>query len=376
MAARCERGLFLRNSRLEALRVAAMFAIVAHHSVFYGMRGAQGAEMALSPLLVAWSSLGKWGVDVFVLVGAYFMADTGARWRHARATWIQTWTTSVVLLAVVLLVPHADAVPPAAIVEAVLPVFTGEYWFITNYLVLMALSPLLVLAIKNMDKRGHLIALALPVVMWSLGSLVPLPGDLPAFSNLAWFVVLFLVGAFLRRYGIPFRAAVSRNIALASTASVAAGAAILAEVVPRVFPGQDGTATISAQTSPIVLLGAASAVAWAVTGPSSSWPFVDRLAATMLGVYLVHENPLVRSALWSATRGFAVRLTGVDDEALVVVLSSLAVFVIAIGLELLRRFALQRPADAAARRIEIVTRRVAQKCAHLVYRWRVRSARD
>lgn len=80
-----------------------------------------------------------------------------------------------------------------------LPVLRTKYWFVTAYLLLYVFQPYLQLLIKVMDNRVHKELICIMVVVWSIipSLLLKVESEL-FFNRFIWFVVLYIVGAFIR----------------------------------------------------------------------------------------------------------------------------------------------------------------------------------
>src|SRR5690554_4841112 len=115
-----------RNSTIEVLRIIAMIAIVAHH---YGVHGgvmdgtnSAGTGVALSVI----SGFGKWGVNLFVLVGAYFMVERTTRGRALASIYSQVLPISWLILAFTAIFA-IDTLSAGDAKTATLPVIFSQY---------------------------------------------------------------------------------------------------------------------------------------------------------------------------------------------------------------------------------------------------------
>ena len=65
-----------RNSNLELLRIIAIFMIVFHHIGFYGLK-IESDLFTYNYIIKSFLALpGKLGVNIFILISAYFMTNT------------------------------------------------------------------------------------------------------------------------------------------------------------------------------------------------------------------------------------------------------------------------------------------------------------
>ncbi|WP_430868468.1 acyltransferase family protein [Demequina aurantiaca] len=329
-----------RNSVIEAYRILAMFAIVAHHYGVHGgvLKGTGGDNV--QNFLLGYSSMGKWGVDVFVLIGAYFMAQSTFRWRGMRAVLIQVWTTSWIIL-IVALIWLPGGVSTRTVWRAIAPVSTNYYWFVTVFVMLMILSPFINILVKAMTRRQHLTLVGVLFVAWSLLSLVPEVSF--GVSNLAWFVELYLIAAFIARYPLSGTArgwgaaAIGFAVAVPLT-TILAGAAARAVPVLEITPG-----LIRAQESPLVVLAAVCGLVAATKMRPRVSPAINLVASAAFGVYLIHDNPIIRPLLWKDWVGTVEAVQSPWLLPLHALLWSLAIYAAATLIELGRQRLVQRP---------------------------------
>jgi surface polysaccharide O-acyltransferase-like enzyme len=86
------------------------------------------------------------------------------------------------------------------------PVHMKHYWFVTSYVILMLFVPILNIAIKQMNRVQHLTCTVLFVLYQTLPkSVLPLVfTDDDAGYGPIWLICLYLIAAYIRKYGISF----------------------------------------------------------------------------------------------------------------------------------------------------------------------------
>jgi len=338
----------VRNSVIEAYRVLAMLAIVAYH---YGVHGGVlgTTDMGESErFLVGYSSMGKWGVDAFVLIGAYFMAKSTFRWRGMRSILVQVWSTAwIILVAALLFLP--GGVDPETTWRAIFPVATEYYWFVTVYIMLMILSPFINILVKGMTQRQHITLMGILFVAWSVLSLIPAV-SLGA-SSLTWFVELYLIASYIAHYPVRGRAKVWGASAILLAAAVPA-TALLANSVAATNPelGFDPE-LVRSQYAPFVALSAIFGLIAVTKLRPRFWPVVNTIATATFGVYLIHDNLILRPLIWESWVGTVQAAKNPAWLPLHAVAFTLIVFAVATAIELLRDRVVQRPLMAVGDRI-------------------------
>lgn len=188
----------VRSSNIELLWIACMLLICLHHFCVHGPWTGMPQSGAYS--LQVLSMCGKVGVDCFVLITGYFMILSCAKTRSLVRLELQVLFYSVGIFAVFALAGSAS-VGRAAVLDAVLPVTTSRYWFITAYVGVFALSPLINRALAGMPERSYCQVLAAGFVLFSLVRTVLVYRGNPFASSVLWFAYLYAVGGYLRLHG-------------------------------------------------------------------------------------------------------------------------------------------------------------------------------
>lgn len=158
-------------------------------------------------------------VDCFVLVTGYFdilkkKVNVKRLVHLVLAVWFYSWAG--------LLVGLMTGVRPSLnqLLMCVLPFITEHYWFIDVYLILILLTPFINMAIANIDQKGYKGILLVSLIGFSfLPSFMPFTSEIFSLNggaNIVWFVILYLIGGYLRLYN-PFERVSSKKLILGFT---------------------------------------------------------------------------------------------------------------------------------------------------------------
>ena len=190
-----------RNSRIELLRIICMLMIVAYHYAIYGF---YSQDLIYSPnkAFVELLSLGgQFGVSVFVLISGYYMTEQKYSFRKFMLFLGQLWFYTLgSLLFFLLFFPSGGLVTREIVSMSLLPISKGHYWFATSFFLLMLLSPYLNCFIKNAGRKLLLSAIAVLLTVYTfLPSLFNV--HLSYSSTIVRFITLYLSAAYIRLYG-------------------------------------------------------------------------------------------------------------------------------------------------------------------------------
>ena len=288
-----------RNARIEILRIAAMIGIVAHHYAVHGgvMNVTFDRDAAIQLSVI--SGFGKWGVDLFVLVGAFFMVQRPSRGRALASIYAQVLPLSWLILAAVAVTGIAT-LSTGDVKDSLLPVIFGQYWFVTAYVMLVLIAPYLAMVAQGLERVQLLRLIVVGVTVWSILTLVD--GVWLGVSNLGWFALLFMIAGYMRLHPLPgsprawTASAVGTGLALVLALAVATTMRWNATGLPEDlgWPRE----LIAGQYSPLALAFAVAILGAAIKRRERHSRVVAYWASAAFGVYLLHDNPLLREWLW------------------------------------------------------------------------------
>ena len=187
-----------REGNIELLRIACMLLILGHHLAWHGMtmQSPLPENRVISTFLF---SGGMTGVNCFVMITGYFLASFKAK-RFA-ATLLQTLFYSVGLTLVMKYTGLYPSITGESIRDSALIITRSPYWFVTMYLGLNAVLPLLQPAVKNLGKHAHLWVLILSAAYLSVIPTFTFQNpSSPFFHQITWFFFLYALGAYFRKY--------------------------------------------------------------------------------------------------------------------------------------------------------------------------------
>lgn len=190
----------------EALRVIAMLMVLCLH--FNYQTGALAdTEKLLTPTRVMGGLLESFAivaVNVYVLISGYFLSK--AQWKAERLVrLILQILFYTLLIPLVLSLFHVSiyGTDVWSAVFYILPVSMEHYWFATAYVAMYLFSPVLNAAADHLTRKQlKILILSLLFFTSLLPSISPVKLNTDSFGYSAgWFLVLYLIAAYIRRYG-------------------------------------------------------------------------------------------------------------------------------------------------------------------------------
>lgn len=278
-----------RDSRFELIRILSMIFILAYHYTMYG-----GWSNHNSVKIEFFGPYGQVGVSLFVMITGYFLAERESdfvkAWHRVNKLWIKTLVYSWIIL-ICAIIFHFGTISKPKLLTSIFPVVFDEYWFITCYILLVLLTPVLNLVVAKFDKKNLLILISI-IVFW--GDVVPLiKNDGPLGSPLSVGVMFgpYLIAAFIRKYKVKIRTWQACSIILVSLLFEYFSFFILKRGIMNL--------DIARFTVGIVPLIMAVCIFFVVLNMKPYYSkVINWFASGVLASYLITEHPLFRMYFW------------------------------------------------------------------------------
>lgn len=290
-----------RDSNMELLRIFAMFLIVWNHFLYHG----PWDKSVLPTLLVLRTfTFGKVGVNIFVMISGYYLINSRFKSRSLTRIFAQLlfYAPAIAIVGKCIGVRHAS-----------LGLQGLNAWFAWVYACMYFCIPFMNTLVKAISLRSYRMLLIFIAVLYALGFVLPhlgldvtlgegLMGD---GTELPCFCFLYLLGGYIRKSGLDVRD--KKLIALFAVSIVLL---VLSRVVLTILAegAEKGSETREflkhflegnhESCYPAVLLFSA-AIFFAFKNMHIPYNAkINALAGTTFGIYLIHDNPLIRQKLW------------------------------------------------------------------------------
>lgn len=293
-----------RKSNFEILRILAMFMVLVLHYLDKGNILTSLAEPFDAQSYVAYllESFAIVAVNVYVLITGYFMCESSMKISRLLQILCQMMWYVLLIPVVLAALGQVDVSGFTTYdwLRLMFPVHMKHYWFVTSYVILMLFVPFLNVAVKHMSKMQHLTCSVLLVVYQTLPkSVVPLVfTDDDAGYGPIWLICLYLIAAYIRKYGIPFFSSAKKSLICYIGGSVVIWASIL--VMREVYFALDAFGEridFALHYNHVFCLFTAIALFYTFvhwTPKENKWTaFAGKIGGYTFGVYLLHEHMLV-----------------------------------------------------------------------------------
>lgn len=291
-------GFKVRESNFELLRLLAIgLVIFSHFNLWSFTLENASTDFNFNVLLRLLFTAGCIANIIFIILSGYFLIRSHIKYSKIIALVLEMLFYSVLLLLLAKFVFGME-IRFSDIKNALLPFPFGN-WFVVSYIVLYLLSPYLnklVFALKKLELRRFIL------VYFFLFSVVPIITGWNYFSNFAVFPLVYFIGAYIRLYvGRLDKAIIIRGIIIVSCLLAGSVVAIYAFALFIHNTGLIRSAVylLAKNYSPLVIIMGVLIFLLFREIKIGYCPAINRLAGSVLGIYLIHENPFIRKLLWS-----------------------------------------------------------------------------
>ena len=286
-----------RQSNFELLRIISMALIVIHHFAYHGKVDLQ-AEVTQTSLALQFLAIGGTvGVNVFIMIGSYFLIGKDFHWRRVLKIVFDVILYSyLIMLVYAILKP--DYLHGQNLFQMLMP-FPGTYWFAGFYVLLILFTPGLNLMINYLSKGQLKMVLLLISVFLIVGPSLMLYDLSLEFKRLFSFIFMYLVTAYIKLY-LPDRVnnkTTGRRLTLATYLILLA---LMSLIFFTKIEFDSGAATdvLLSQNKIFIVAMSIGLFLWFKNMDMPVLKWVNALAGSTFGVYLIHDQPLLRNTIW------------------------------------------------------------------------------
>jgi len=281
-----------RNSSFELLRIISMILIVMHHYTYHGGFDFNGPLTLGMYFIQCLFCGGKLGVNLFVLISGYFLCKSKFKWKRLLILELEVLFYSIIL-GLIFFVVYPSKRDVQDLIYAFIPLQKKRYWFYTDYMGLVLVSPLLNKGIKLMEKKFFReVTIALGIIL----IYVPVIEK----SGFKWFIFLYLVASYIRYFPEDFDRSIRFYILL--------GVSFYLIVLLYVFACDLFSLVDISAREHYDLLSSHDCILIVLTSIAlfigfSKWKIgnkktINIIASVTFGVYLIHDNRNIRTVLW------------------------------------------------------------------------------
>lgn len=291
----------VRNSSMELLRIIAMIMIVLCHFATHGRFSFDINSLSIPRLW--WSFIetgGNLGVDIFVLISGYFLVESNDKVFNLKRVlkfWGQVFVYSIAIYFIFYIIGVQDF-NLISCIKAFFPITFGSWWFASTYFVLYLIHPFINKFLQKLEKRTYQSLIVMQLILWCV---------IPTFTTsnyqsnrLLWFITLYCVAGYLRLFGLNSRFTQKTYFGfwLLFSALRYLSCILLMVLGTRISFAANHSLYFYGQQSVLTFLSALSLFMVFVKWDMKHIKWINIVASATFGVYLIHDNDVVRDLLW------------------------------------------------------------------------------
>lgn len=293
-----------RNANIELLRIISMLMIIYHHYAVHSGWDFPDYFSKRTVFINFIGSFGKIGVILFVLITGYFYSNMKFDLKKIfRLSNITRFYSIIILLVVLFLNDPNLKVSLQDLINSLFPISFSIYWFITVYIVILLLTPIIkpfLLTVKRKEKLKYTLLLILTVHIPSFIGIVTQTSNYYYPSRVLAFVYIILIGDLIKCYEKELTNKYFRYIPLFFIFS-------LFVIIYRSIIYQPYLVNILPKTPEWFLIGTESinALIFCFTTfilikkmEIKNTKLILFLSPVVLDVYLIHDNYYMRTLIW------------------------------------------------------------------------------
>lgn len=303
----------MRKSGIELLRIILMLQVVFLHVCDYGGFTKNMQDIGLFPTAFFWLVFysSRTPVYVYMLLLGYFSVSSLSSQTlsgiipKVKKTYLPMLFYSLVIPAVVWL-SGITTFDITELIKAFLPVLSRLWPFMTLYLVVVILSPFLNRCLNNLSKKEFAVLIGILFFIFSIwnmfGNLSPVNNvigvdkvvNTEGGKSLYGYVFMYILGAFVRLHVKRYDRAKLRFLA------VFFGLAAVNTALIYIIPDYKDVSMFN--DNPISVIQGVCLLLYFRDLKFRSRA-INHIALMNLGVYMIHEHPMMRSILWNEDTG-------------------------------------------------------------------------
>lgn len=183
-----------RHTGIELLRILSIVGIVSMHAFGNFLEDAKGFEIVWGVFIC---SLFNCGVSIFAFISGFFGVKTNARKVIQFEIDVLFWS----VLSLIIICVFQKNINTYNIISSFTPIFSRKYWYITEYMILLIISPFLHQLVNTLNKQQFK---KLIFILIFIGYIIPtlIQRDLSGYDGKCFLNILsmYLIGRYINLY--------------------------------------------------------------------------------------------------------------------------------------------------------------------------------
>lgn len=331
----------IRIIGVDLLKILAMLMIVTSHAINHGsiLKSLEVGSYRYQ-FFSAWEVFVACAVNCYAIISGFVGIKTEIKVKRIIKLWMEVLFYSVGITVIAFFIDKSN-VSHTQIYNSFFPIMTERYWYITAYFGMMLLAPLFNHAINNIEKKKIkkivIVMMLIFSVIFTILKFFPISAyDAFKLNNgysMLWLCILYIIGAYFGKHvEVKKFKGYKMILGYVIMCAITVGFEFLFESIGL----NNYSKILSRYTSPTILAAAIFLLLlFSNININRLKKFVVLMSNATLGVYLIHDNEIVRNNIVSK---IFINYTGNSFIQLIIqtVLTILAVYCICSIIDIIR----------------------------------------
>lgn len=284
-----------RNVGIDLFRFISMLMVVILHILGHGGILYSGNITGVKYIWVYYlETLAVIAVNCFALISGFVNYKKTFSIKRVLNIWLQVFFINLIVSVLFILI-NGESFTWLTFLDVVFPVLRKRYWYVSYYFMILLLMPLLNLALKHINKKNLITLLVFIGGLIGISALFCGRFTLFDFGNgytVTWLAYLYLVGGVVHKYDIKIKFFEKHKIFYLLTYFALS---IISLCVSLITKGVYGKHAVLYYTNIFNLINSVLLLMYFANLSLKPNKVINYLSATSFGVYLLHEQPFIRS---------------------------------------------------------------------------------
>lgn len=301
------RNKSVRDSGIELLRIILMLQVIFLHVCTYGNYSKFALSAGGTHELFYWFIwlMSRCPVYVYIVLMGYFLVEKNmslnAMKRRVVSTYLVMIFYSLTLPLLAWATGNLESITLSKVVEMFFPLLSRTWYFMSLYIIVLFFAPFLNRGLNSLTKKEYSVLMAglfFLFSIWTVLANLPMTKEVvqltKVFSTeegkgLYGFIYMYLLGGYLKLH-VP-----KKEKAKISYLVLFVALAVLNELL--VYQLEGYRKIVGYNDNPISVIQGALLVLYFRDLKIKS-TVINKISATNIGVYMIHENPYIRNVIW------------------------------------------------------------------------------
>lgn len=296
-------GTGKRESNIELLRILIMMGIVLSHYASHG--GSYAMSTGINEYIAVLLTIGgKIAVNIFIVITGYYMIASDFKTMRIVRLELAVLFYSIVFYLGACFVWHIDTWNFGSIKANFFPTLMNindAYWFVPCYMATVLIAPFMNRLVENLSKHQYKVLLTVLLLFVSVVPSLLFSKSLYE-GNAAVFILLYLIGGYLNKYGENMYKAKNWKLLAGAVTICVIEVALIVNIKRNTesYALYGVSADMLRQCHYILMIAIGVLVFILFKNLHVPYnPAINKVAAGVIGIYLIHDNKYYRLYVWN-----------------------------------------------------------------------------